>query len=382
VIERTELHGLLVSLVDFFMKSSLRVSVSIYRQYGREICFRARYPIPGLGQEPKLTTIYLPLTLGEDGALREAVKRMQEAWAARPDERPAKTLLALLEYQLALWTEQCQRHPRTLETDIRMVRELRRWAQTFGRLETLDLSPDDVDELISWCLGSRRLSPATTNLMLRTLTDHVNQLRQQQRFKLPNPFTGRQLPLQPGTKPDYSAADLDKLDRAMPSLDEQFQIYLATLRYTGARSGAVFLLTPDSVDLPRRRLQIPLNKMESYDLSIVDELFPYMVRFVELGGWKWSRNWYLVRTQRLVKKLGIHVALPGHAFRHTLATTLARKGVHPAVIAAVLGHKSLATQWGSAPARLPEAIDVLRWIGTYSDPVSSPSELESAPELC
>lgn len=279
---------------------------------------------------------YLPKEVPLVEAYQIASEWMRKAWR-REDEPPEEielvTVLKRVECSHQNRVIQRRLSERTLETDKRALSLLRLWIE----LKTITkLDNESVDAFIWWLEFDRRMKPSTVNLILR----HLSGQWKKERVTF-NPFTGRQIPIKDDLKRDYTLDEIKLIRENLHSVDKELRIYIELLRLTGARSGAIYKLSPSDVDISQKVIRIPASKRESYFFPITGDL-ELIVR--QFKGWSHRRRWYLQGLRSFVDGLGIQIEMPGHGFRHTLATRLAAQGEHPSVIAAMLGQRSLATQ--------------------------------------
>lgn len=135
-----------------------------------------------------------------------------------------------------------------------------------------------------------------------------------------------------------------------------FRVLLEALRETGCRPGEACRLTADRVDLSAGTWTVS-NKtrratgeqtrtvyLSDRARTITRELIerhPSGHVFLNVRGRPWTRNAIALRMGRLGKRLGFGGEAVAYSLRHDFATTALERGVAPATVAELLGHRSL-----------------------------------------
>lgn len=223
--------------------------------------------------------------------------------------------------------------------------------EKLGKIAIEALKPGDVQ---AWLDGHEGWGPTTRYNALTALkrafnwaVDHEDIKRSPlERMKRPTP-SRRTAVMSP-----------DQIDRLMSEVREgdPFRDFLLALRETGCRPGELQSLTADRIDLasgvwrvtnktrwatgePVRTVYLsPRALAISHRLA---KLHPTGPVFRNTRGRAWTRNAVALRMGRLGDKLGFGSEAVAYSFRHAFATDALMRGVDPATVAELMGHKSL-----------------------------------------
>lgn len=142
---------------------------------------------------------------------------------------------------------------------------------------------------------------------------------------------------------------------ALPE-EDPFRDLLTALRETGARPGEVYGLTADRVDLDagtwrvtdkvRRKTGDAHRTVYLSDAAVelsrrLVAKHPTGALFRNAKNRPWTRNAVAIRFGRLGSKLGIEAGAVAYSFRHLYVTDALERGVPPATVAELVGHRNL-----------------------------------------
>lgn len=161
-----------------------------------------------------------------------------------------------------------------------------------------------------------------------------------------------------GPKPRSREAILsrEQFQKILEATTPEFRDYLLALLYSGCRPIEVFTLTADRVDLEsgtwkvRDKIRgktgvefrtVYLNEPAIQLSKRWLELNPEGILFTNSIGNPWRRERIGHNMRRLAIRLGYGRECVAYSARHLFATDLLEKGVPPATVAELLGHRSL-----------------------------------------
>ena len=222
---------------------------------------------------------------------------------------------------------------------------------------------------ISMQLKQEGKKPATINRVNAALSTVINELRQHG-YKLEQPVYKRQK--EPKGRPGfYSDEQLEALLAAAAKEPDYFLLHDSILFAvkTGCRQGEMLRLTLNDVDLEKKTITFrDVKQGGDHIVAIHDELIPILARRFEYALsefiFPWRDKDQLLRTfKRCQKEAGLpDIEMRWHEMRHTVATTLCKKGVPLRTVMGVLGHKNINTTLRYAHAvdeAVRDAIDLL-----------------------
>jgi len=270
--------------------------------------------------------------------------------------RGLEALLAAAEPAVAQWIQdlQAQRRSRyTVKHYALTLRQFQQWLHaTYPRIPSLSaLGPSELKQYQIVLSTQRSYAKNTLYIMLKAIQAFYKHLGRDDLAKaLKPPRRGQGLPKY------LSEAEAQRLLAAAEG--PRSQALVALLLYGGVRVGEVSTVLIPDIDLSEATIRIRSGKGDKDRLVVVaprclesvkvwltarppsptDYLFPGQGKASPIG----------VRSiQRLViqtaKRAGLEKRVTPHVLRHTLATTLLRRGGDIRFIQRILGHASIAT---------------------------------------
>ena len=256
---------------------------------------------------------------------------------------------------LVRWAEEMRAHrrsPYTVKHYALVVRQFQDWLQKeFPRRRRLaDVEPSELRQYQIWLSTKRNYAKNTLYITIKSLQAFYRFLEKDVSKALKPPKRGQSLPKY------LTEAEARRLLEAAGSLREKAMIGL--LLYGGFRVGELCSLLVLDIDFDERTLRIRSGKGDKDRLVVVS---PSSVEFVTawLAARPAAASDYLfpgqargaairpVTVQRAVlraaKRAGLEKRVTPHVLRHTLATTLLRRGGDIRFIQKILGHASIAT---------------------------------------
>lgn len=251
---------------------------------------------------------------------------------------------------------------------------------------TLDkLTTDDVQKMLNELLttggeSQNGLSPRTVNAARRTLKTALDKACYLRKISY-NPVNGtKACRTEIPTITVLNRANAKKLLNVAKSYEENAYIAVMLALSTGMRIGEIFGLTWENVDLDAKKIYVcqslvstnhgyrlepsPKTKTGHRQIELPQNCVGVLVKhraWQEMQKAEWLNQWsdlgvvitnangnykdpnhfsYVI-FKRLLKLAGIEENVRFHDLRHTHATWLLEKGVHPKVVAERLGHSSI-----------------------------------------
>lgn len=221
-----------------------------------------------------------------------------------------------------------------------------------GRVPAADLKPADVfgwiDSRTKWGPTSRYNAATAVKRAFRWAHD-MGHLAVNPVASLRRPSPKRRTSV---LTPDQIAALIDSMPPADP-----FRLVLEALRHTGCRPGELARLEVGQVDLDAGTWKVrdKIRRTTGSETRTV-YLSPRAVEvtrlaaggrktgcvFLNTAGRPWTRFAITLRMAKLSKRLGLpRAACVAYSFRHDFATTALERGISPATVAELMGHRSL-----------------------------------------
>ena len=211
--------------------------------------------------------------------------------------------------------------------------------------------------------------PATINRVNAALSTVINELRQHG-HKLDEPVYKRQK--EPKGRPGfYTDEQLEALLEASKAERDYFLLHDSIIfaTKTGCRQGEMLDLRVDDLNLDELTITFrDVKQGGDHIVAIHEDLLPVLIRRMEyaVGSelFPWNGKDQLLRAfKRCQQAAGLpEHTLCWHELRHTVATTLCKKGVPLRTVMGVLGHKNINTTLRYAHAvdtAVRDAIDLL-----------------------
>lgn len=286
------------------------------------------------------------LAKGRDGreAAVRAFHKLKAAGPAAPDQAgPDDTTADLC--RLYLDHARDNLAPLTAEW---YARHLKSFVKACGTVPAADLRPHHV---VNW-VGSHEWGPSTRNGAIRAVK-RVFSWATRMGYMASDPIRHLERPPMRRRELIPVAGQVSAVMEVVK--DAPFHDYLLALWATGCRPGEVRSLTAAGVDVaagtwtvvnktrhkgdPTRSIYLTETLVELSRRLIVEH--PEGPIFRNLRGRPWTRNAVVLRFRRLRVKLGMGKELTAYGLRHLYITDALEKGMPPATLAELVGHRNI-----------------------------------------
>jgi integrase len=264
-------------------------------------------------------------------------------------ERSRMTVRDLIDLYLLHAEGQANRGEKEMDTYRAYHRFLVSAAKAIGNIRVVEVRPKDF---LRWA-DRPTWGPTMRHSALTVAKVAFNWARKVGHVDT-NPLTGMELPRARERELIPTHGQVDAIFAA--AWGQPFRDFLMALRETGCRPNEIATLTCDRVNLPagtwrvwsKTRWKTGEDFRPVYLTPAMVELTRQLMErhgtglvFRNSQGRQWTKGPISYRFVRLQRKLGFGKECTAYAFRHLYITDALERGVNPATVAELVGHKSL-----------------------------------------